>query len=530
MNMKSYRHIDYIKNVLPCVGFGILCGSLTGAVIFLFKLAARQAEALSRMLYGMARLSLVGILITFVLLVGAALLMALLHRRIPESVGGGIPRSKGILRGTLSFSWLRTLFGTFVGSMLSFFCGLPLGSEGPAVLIGTCMGRSFGSISRSAVPWERYVMTGGASAGFAIATGAPLSGILFGLEEIHKRFTPMLVITVSLSTLAATYVNTLLCSLFDLPVHLFDIPSLPPFALADTGYLLLLGLGIAVSVALFDGLIYLFRKTTARYEKHFPPVLKLILFFCLTGVLGLFLTSGAYGGHEVVEQVLLHREALWFLVVILLIRLVMMLLATDSGATGGFFIPTLALGVLVSALLTRLLILLGMPSELYMTTVLLGMCAFLGGSLRAPLTAAVFFVELTGQFINLFYVALVIFLVNFLIDFSKRASFYDRVMERMEQTQNQGRAPTIAYFEMKVSPSSFVVGKAVRDVMWPPSAVVLGITRDQETEEDMDHDGEKKIYTGDTLVIRVRFYDKEELFHQLHALVGTDFPIQEVSS
>ena len=34
---------------------------------------------------------------------------------------------------------------------------------------------------------NRHVMSGGAGAGFAVATGAPLSAILFTLEEIHKR-------------------------------------------------------------------------------------------------------------------------------------------------------------------------------------------------------------------------------------------------------------------------------------------------------------------------------------------------------
>ncbi len=527
--MKSYRHTEYLKNVLPCVGYGILCGALTGAVIFLFKFCAKKTEALSRMLYDLARLSVVGILLTFAVLICGALLMALLHHRIPEAVGGGIPRGEGILRGTLSLRWLRTLLGTFLGSMLSFLCGLPLGSEGPAVLMGTCIGKSFGSLSRAPAPWERYVMTGGASAGFAIATGAPLSGILFGLEEIHKRFTPMLVLTVSLSTLTATYINSLLCSLFEIPPSLFEIQPLASFRLADTGYLLLLGLLVAIGVVLFDGSIYLFQKLTDRHKKQFPDTLKLILFFFLAGVLGLFFTPGVYSGHAVIEGILQNRAAIWLLLTILAVRLCMMLLATDSGATGGLFIPTLAVGILVSALFARLLILLGMSPELYLPAVLLGMCAFLGGTLRSPLTAAVFFLELTGQFTNLFYVALVIFAVTFLIDLVNLTSFYDRVMEKMIERQNRGKTPTIAYFEMKISPSSFAVGKAVRDIMWPPSAVVLSIVRDQDTHEDLDHDGEKKLYAGDTLTLRVRYFDQEQLFDQLHALVGSEYPIETVT-
>lgn len=527
--MTTYKHKDYLKNVLPCVGYGIICGSFTGAIIFLFKLAAKKAEAISRFLYGLAKTSLVGILIAFAVLILCACAMALLHRKIPEITGGGIPRSEGILRGMLSFRALKTFFGTFFGSLLSFFCGLPLGSEGPAVLIGTSVGRIISNISKGATPWERYVMTGGAGAGFAIATGAPLSGILFALEEIHKRFTPMLVLTVSLSTLSAAFVNFLLCSAFDISPRLFEIPTLTQFQLGDTGFLLLMGILVAVAVALFDASIYWFSRLTKRYQKVLPKSLKLIVIFVITGFLGLFFADGIYSGHSVIDHLLESRQSVLLLLAILAIRLAMMLLATDSGATGGLFIPTLAVGALVSALFARLLMLMGMRSEIYCAALLLGMCAFLGGTLRSPLTAAVFFVELTGQFTNLFYVALVVFVVTFMTDLVNLTSFYDRVMDDMAERQNKGKTPNITFFEMKISKGAFAVGKAVRDVMWPPASVVVSITRAEETEGDMDNDGEKKLYAGDTLILRARYYDEEEIKRQLHALVGNDSEIHRTS-
>ncbi len=527
--MKTYSHKEYLRNVLPAVGISALTGALTGAVIFLFKLAAKQIESLSRALYAVARLSFAGILITAGVLILSALAMALLHRWAPEVRGGGIPRSEGILRGMLSFRALRTFLGTFAGSMLSFFCGLPLGSEGPAVLIGTSLGRLFGGASGKLRPWERYVMTGSAGAGFAIATGAPFSGILFALEEIHKRFTPMLVLTVSLSTLSAAYVNYLLCGWAEIPYRLFEVPTLASFALSDTGYLLLFGVLVAVAVAIFDGSIYLFNRLTDLQRNRLSAPVKLLLFFLLAGVLGLFFADGIYSGHEVIEELIRHRESIGLLALILAVRLLMMLLATDCGATGGLFVPTLAIGALVSALLARLLILLGMSPDLYVTVMLLGMCAFLGGTLRSPLTAAVFFVELTGQFTNLFFVALVIFLVTLITDLVNLTSFYDRVMENMEQTQNAGREPRIACFELKISRGSFVVGRTVRDVMWPASSVVLGITRAKETDEDMDHDGEKQLFAEDTLILRARFYDENELKRQLYSLVGSDYEIRETA-
>ena len=36
---------------------------------------------------------------------------------------------------------------------------------------------------------EKYLITCGASAGLSIAFGAPLAGVLFSIEEVHKQIT-----------------------------------------------------------------------------------------------------------------------------------------------------------------------------------------------------------------------------------------------------------------------------------------------------------------------------------------------------
>ncbi|MBQ4317003.1 MAG: hypothetical protein IJC20_02025, partial [Clostridia bacterium] len=94
---------------------------------------------------------------------------------------------------------------------------------------------------------------------------------------------------------------------------------------------------------------------------------------------------------------------------------------------------------------------------------------------------------------------------------------------------NQGKEPIIAHFEMTVSHNSFVVGKAVRDIMWPSSSVVVSIKRADETKKDMDNDGEKKLYVGDTLVIRAKFFDEDEIRKLLVGLVGHDHEIERIT-
>ncbi len=523
--MKRYK--EYLANVAPCFYYGIACGAMTGLLIFLFKFVAKKAEHLSIELYSLAKSAPLYICVAFAAIIACGVLMSLLHKKVPECKGGGIPRSEGVLRGILSFRWLKTLLGTFFGSVISFFCGIPVGSEGPAVLMGTSVGCMCGSVSKNKTTWNRYIMTGGAGAGFAVATGAPLSGILFALEEIHKRFTPMLVITVSISVVSATGINQLLCSIFGMDTHLLHVEALGAFELSHIGYLVLLGIVTAIAVGVFDASIAVFGRFTKKYSGKFSGTVKIVFVFIVTGILAFVFSDGVYSGHDVILDAASGNKTVMFLAVLLVVRLVMMILVTGSGTTGGIFIPTLAIGALVAALAAKLLVVIGMPSELYYTVVLLGMCAFIGGTLRAPLTASVLFLELTGQFTSLIYVAVVIFTVNFITELFNQKPFYDIALENMEHAQNKGRKPRIACFGMKVSEHAFVIGKTVRDIMWPPSSVVISITRADETRQDMDNDGEKRLYAGDTLVVRAKFFDEADVIKQLSSLVGND-DIKEV--
>ncbi len=523
--MKQRNYKEYLSHILPCLGYGLLCGAVTGGAIVLFRLAASYLEKLSRFLYATAKTNPLTIALTFAVLVGFALLSAALHKLIPEARGGGIPRSEGILRGLLPLRPLRTLLGTAAGSFLSFFCGLPVGCEGPSVLIGTSIGRLCGAGSGKRAAWSRYVMTGGAGAGFAVATGAPLSAMLFALEEIHKRFTPMLILSVSTSVLSATYVNRLLCELFGMSPSLFHFEALPSFSLSHAGYLLLLGLLIAGAVALFDLAIDAGDRITDRLKKRLPSWVLLIFVYVLTGVAALLLADSVYSGHAVIEGLTENTQTVAMLILLLVLRLLMMVLVSESGATGGIFVPGLAIGALTGALGAKLLLAIGMPPTLYTAAMLIGMCAFMGGTLRAPLTATVLFVELTGALSDLFYVALTVFAVNFITEALNQKPYYEQVLEDMEELHHKGQEPRIVRFEMTVCADSFVVGKAVRDILWPASSVVTGITAAGEDKQDLDHDGERKLNAGDTVILRCRLYDEEEVREYLYTLIGKEHTI-----
>lgn len=519
--MKKYRHREFLANTAPCLVYGIITGTIVGTLIFFFKLGAEHLEEFSHHIYGMVGNDPLRITLLFAGLAGMAGLMYYLHKITPEVKGGGIPRSEGIMRGMLNFRSIRTFVGTVIGSLISFFCGLPLGSEGPSVLVGTAMGRML-EPSKNREAWNRYIMTGGACAGFSVATGAPLTAILFALEEVHKRITPMLILMASTTSLIAAYINQLLCSVFHMNPVLFDTDVLVPITLSETGYIFLLAIIVSLAVGLFDICVAAFTNFMKTKGKKISSYIKLLVVFLLTGAVGIFDPEALYGGRGIIFSILGGEKLLSVLIMLFIWRFAMMIFTSNSGATGGIFVPTLAIGALVGALGAKLLIAIGMPEELFGTCVLLSMCAFMGGTMRAPLTATVFFIECTAQYTNIFYVGLVVFTVYFITTLFDRKPFYDMVLEDMFEQQNRGIKRRIVRFEAQISEHAFVIGKSVRDIMWPHGSIITAIIRADRNKRMMDDEGEKKLYVGDTIVFHVQLYDEEEVTEYLYDLVGRE--------
>ena len=459
--MKNTGYKQSLNTVIPCLFYGAFCGALTGAVVFCFKLVAKYLEEISRFVYSLSRENSLFILAIFAGLVILALSEYMIHKNLPEVRGGGIPRTEGILRGMLSFKGFRTIVGTALGSFVSFFAGLPLGSEGPAVLIGTSVGGLCIGKRSSHSAWQRYVMSGGAGAGFAVATGAPISGMLFVVEEVHKKFAPTLILIVSVSVISATCVNKFLCSMMGMSDSLFDFGNLIEFDIKYVGYLAFAALLVAFGVGIFDASINHFSDLFKKFNKFNKSPIKLVVLFVVVGVFGIIYPSAIYSGHHVIDSVVGGEFSAVHLVLILFLRMALLLLSTDSGATGGIYIPTLCIGVVFSAIMSYLMSVIGMPAEYIPLVSVIGMCAFLGGTLRSPFVALIFFIEITEGLGNVFFAAVAVFIVNIITTFFSKKPFYDRVLEGMEHTENDKEDLVVKYFELKVSADAFVVGKSV---------------------------------------------------------------------
>ena len=98
----------------------------------------------------------------------------------------------------------------------------------------------------------------------------------------------------------------------------------------------------------------------------------------------------------------------------------------------------------------------------------------------------------------------------------------------MTEAYHHGKEMKISRFTLVVSQNDFVVGKAVRDIMWPHTSVIESISHaDSDVLEEMD-DGEQRLYAGDKVTIRAAYYDKEEILSLLVGLAGDDVIVEEI--
>lgn len=515
--MKSNRY-TYIKNILlPCLLLSVITGILAGSLIFLFKLSASFVIGKSEVIYAYVRThtSQIPLLILMMALVG--LIAAIILKYVPDARGGGIPAAIAILRGLISFHWLKSIVFVFLSSMLTYFAGVPLGNEGPSVQMGTAVGRgTIQLFARKNRAWDRYIMTGGACAGFAAATGAPITGIIFAIEEAHRRMCPMIFMAAAMTTLAGTATAQFLCGLTELSFTLFHFN-------ADT-VLPLQFLWTALAVGLVSGLTAVGFTKAYGSVRHFirqslakiPFLLKITLIFALSACVGLLSASFIGSGHHLVDMLMEGHGVSLMLIVILLVRMILLLAATNSDVTGGLFVPQLAFGAIVGALCGKLLIVMNLlPSQYYPVMVIIGISSYLSASSRTPLIALAFAMEALNGIPNVLPIASAITVAFLVIETLGLPAFTDIVIESKVETFRHGRKACIVETDLVVAPDSFACGKEARDLLLPPTCVILSIHKNADI-----HLPSASISAGDVLHVHFQTYHPTETMRQLEAMVG----------
>ena len=313
----------------------------------------------------------------------------------PLARGSGVNQTKAALYIYNGYIPLRTAVGKFITAALAIGSGHSLGPEDPSLQIGASLASALGRRMRLSRDRMRLIAPVGAAAGLAAAFNAPISAVLFVIEEVIGRWTAGILGSVVLSAVSSVVVMRWFLgseSMFRIPAVQMERPS------ELIAYSVLGIVGGLASVAFSSGIATLrpWCKALPRWTQYFQPAIAGLL-IGIIAVLGAPQVMGA--GYVYIDEAM-HGQFTWQMLAILAgLKIIATLLSFVSGTPGGMFAPTLFIGAMLGAAVggaEHVLFphLSGSPG----TYALVGMGVLFAGFLRAPMTSVFMVLEVSGNY------------------------------------------------------------------------------------------------------------------------------------
>lgn len=481
---------------LKLVFEGVAVGAFSGLAVVLYRYLIELAGHFSKAIYLLQRNNNWLLLLWLLVLIFLGYLVGILVKREPMISGSGIPQVEGVLLRYFDMNWWKILLGKFVGGVISIGAGLSLGREGPSIQIGAAVAKGYCTIFKKIKLEEKFLITSGASAGLAAAFNAPLAGVIFSLEEIHKNFSPVVLASAMAASITADVISK---NFFGLkPV--FDLQSITPIPLNNYHYIILLGIIMGILGTLFNHTLL---KTQDLYsmQKWLPQQMRPILPFIAAGILGLVLPEVLGGGHELIASMVDYSFSLNLLLIIFTVKFLFTMLSYGSGAPGGIFLPMLVIGALAGNIYGNVLSgIFNFNPDYTKNLIILAMAGYFTAIVRAPITGIILITEMTGSFSHLLSVTVVSIVAYTTADILRSKPIYESLLDRMINKGNnkfQGDSKTKVLIETSVCMGSSLEGKKVKELRWPSNCLLVSIKRG---EKEIIPKGDTQIYAGDYLI------------------------------
>lgn len=325
--------------------------------------------------------------------VGAAAARILVIRFAPQAEGSGIQLVEAVYKGEVARPKPGILPVKFFGGLLAIGSGLVLGREGPTVQMGSTLASIFSKLFLRAEGDRRIAEAAGAGAGLAVAFNAPVGGSIFVFEELADTFSPMLLVATMMAACTATWVMRLILgNTLDFRVKPETLHPLSPIPI-----FLVLGILLGAAGVFYNKLIMALLRI-ADFSHRISSVLRAAVIGGLVGLVAWFAPTMIGGGDLITQDILADHHGTTVLMAVLLLRFLIGPLSYAAGVPGGLFAPILVLGATFGALYAALLnVLIPGLGVSAVACAIVGMAALFAACVRAPLTAIVLAVEMTGR-------------------------------------------------------------------------------------------------------------------------------------
>jgi CIC family chloride channel protein len=389
----------------------------------------------------------------------AGLIIAVLTLRVfPTIRSSGVNQTKAALYVYDGYVSVRSGVGKFIAASLAIGSGHSVGPEDPSLHIGAAIGSWIGRKIRLSREHLRLMAPIGAVAGLTAAFNAPLSAVIFVIEEMTGRWSSLILGAGLLSALASVVVaRSILGS-----ESLFHIDVL--VVLRPQELLAYAGIGVAggLASAAFSAMVIFLRSrlmALPRWTLYFQPAVSGLLI----GLIAYFGAPQVMGaGYEVIERATQGHFPWLVLGILAVLKMLATTLSITSGVPGGIFAPTLFVGAMLGgavggaeqALFPDLVSTTG-------TNALIGMGALFAGFLRVPFTSMLMVVEVCDDY----SIVLPVMIASTLAYLIARALQPVPIFDQMSR-QDGLRLPS-----MEAERDATIL--RVEDAMMPPPAVVL---------------------------------------------------------
>lgn len=464
---------------------GIFVGIFGGLCISLFRFLLGEAEALRIYAYNaflipaVAKENFIPLCLWAAVLVVTGFLLYRMCLYAPMAGGSGIPQVKGVILGLYKMKWFRILWVKIIAGALGIGAGLSLGREGPSIQIGAVVGQGISRFLGRTRMEERYLITSGASAGLAAAFNAPLAGMMFALEELHRNFSGAVLLPTMTSAITATIVTRF----FFGNSTSFHFLNLVPMPAEHLGLVVLIAISAGFAGIVFNyGLLH----TGAFYnlpvfKNQYVKILFALFSACL---LGFFLPQVLGGGNTLVDQLAAGRfSSLSFLVLLLVGKYVFTLISYGCGVPGGFFLPLLVVGALLGSVEAHVLVSLDLINQVYTPNIIIiGMVSLFAASVRSPITGTLLILEMTGDFGHLMALALGSAVAYITAELLKGEPIYDALLKKsLSAKPDRACEEERNIVEVPIGSGSLLEGKKIRDVPRMKQTIIIDLKRHGES-------------------------------------------------
>ena len=319
--------------------------------------------------------------------IAGAFLIGLMARYGSEKIRGhGIPEAlEAILMGQSRIDARVALFKP-LSSAIAIGTGGPFGAEGPIIMTGGALGSLFAQCFHMTSAERKTLLVAGAAAGMTGVFATPIAAVLVAVELLLFEWKPRSFIPVLVACMTAAVARGFVLPLGPLFPHHGAMP-LDALTLLDC-----IGLGLVCGAlsGLLTAMVYAAEDLFLKLPIHWMwwPMLGAVA----VGVGGLIDPRALGVGYIYIDALLNGQMTGWSSVTLLVVKALIWAIALGSGTSGGVLAPLLIMGGCAGAIAGGVL-----PHAGAGDWALIGMAATLGGTMRAPLTAMMFAVELTGD-------------------------------------------------------------------------------------------------------------------------------------